>query len=194
MWLKYSKVVHTQQNRWTFCSVLKKYRSTMKCMATHKRQQTCCRKLPVQLWEEVIKTTRTDWQAEWWWKSSKNDMINSLQSGAHAVWMCLCPCVCPGGQRSSAGVSDDSHYSDVAVVQTEADNSGSSSLHDQRNRSDRTLPDLCQYVYTYVQYDVCYKTTSLRSQHSYSLLLGFHYVLCFCSLFPLKLRLGLLIY
>lgn len=27
----------------------------LKYMATHKGQQSCCRKLPVQLWEEVIK-------------------------------------------------------------------------------------------------------------------------------------------
>lgn len=96
------------------------------------------------------KTTRTDWQAEWWQKLNKNDTINLLQSGTHAVSEDLCPCVCPAGQRSSAGVLDNSHPSDVIInyIKMKAHNSSSSSsssLHNLR-WSERTLPDLCHYV------------------------------------------------
>lgn len=128
----------------------------------HYGQQSRCRKLPVLLWEEVIKTTRTDWQAEWWWwKLSKNAMNNLLQSGTHALWMCLRPCVGPAGQRCSAGVSDtNSHTTSEAVASRNGkDGSTDSSVHNQR----WTLPD-CSVSLCVLTNDVFHGNTSPFSQ------------------------------
>lgn len=172
--------LYVTYKRFFFC--LNKNRSTMKCMAIDTGLQSCCRKLPVQLWEEVIKTTRTDWRAErWWWKSNKNDMTNLLQSGAHAVWVCLCPCVCPGGQGSLAGVWDDSHLPpDVAAVESEGG-------PQQKQQSAQSAPEwqntswsisLWCVVSCVNVYDVYHKTTSPDPQHLCSRFLTFHYLPC----------------
>lgn len=79
---------------------------------------------------------------------------------------------------SRRGALDSGHTGDVAVEQTKADSSSSSSrLHNQR-RSDRTLPDLCHYVCCVSvcihSHDVCFKVNSPNPQPSDSPLFSFH--------------------